>query len=92
MTRKMAASRKRASVDKEAAGVPNQQLLVAKDSLSHSEHFNTFLLWVQGKLNENLILLQSPDVINSTNRHFMVSGKIEALDEIWDEWTKFVDR
>ncbi|WP_291813931.1 hypothetical protein [Limnobacter sp.] len=82
---------KKASVRKSTKPQPDQKVLIAKDSLSHSEHFKTFLGWVQDKMNENLIHLQTPQVIESTNRHFMVSGKIEAYDEIWDEWAKFVD-
>tara|TARA_S200002703_G_scaffold107_1_gene202 strand:+ start:10382 stop:10666 length:285 start_codon:yes stop_codon:yes gene_type:complete len=82
---------KRASVKKSTKAQPDQKVLIAKDALSHSEHFKTFLGWVQDKMNENVLHLQNPQVIESTNRHFMVSGKIEAYDEIWDEWSKFVD-
>ncbi len=91
-TTKKPSPKKRTSVKKKTAQVHNQTLLIAKDALSHSEHFKVFLQWVQDKLNENLLALQSPDVIHCTNRHFMVAGKIEALDELWDEWSKFVDR
>ena len=77
---------------KKSTRVEERTFLVAKDALSHSEYFKTFLEWIQDQMNENLLLLQSPDVINCTNRHFMVSGKIEAFDEIYDEMTKFVDR
>lgn len=90
-TTKKPAPRKRASVKKTVKSTPDDAVLLAKDALSHSVHFKTFLGHIQDKLNENLILLQTPEVIQCTNRHFMVSGKIEALDEIWDEWSKFVD-
>jgi len=65
-----------------------QALLVAKDALSHSAHFKTYLEWVEDQLNEALLALQSPEVIACTNRHFMISGKVEAFDEIIDQMTK----
>ena len=61
-----------------------EEAVVALVALKNDPNFKTYI-----KMREEVIRqLQTKAVIDSTNRHFMMTGKLEAIDEELDNFYK----
>lgn len=53
-------------------------------SIKNEPNFKVFIGFLEYLREDSIRSLQSEICIDSANRHFMVSGKIEAMDELLD--------
>ena len=76
---------------KRVEGVDEKQLAVAMAALARNEHFRTVVEHLHERRERYVRGLQVETVVKCANRHFMESGKLEAVDELLDDlelWTK----
>ena len=69
------------------------ELKVMAHALRKNAHFQTFAEHLRERREIAIRSMQTEKTVNSTNRHFMESGKLEALDELLDDlelWSKSV--
>lgn len=65
--------------------IEQQQLLESVAALSRNEHYRVLVEHIQDRRERSIRALQVEKVVESSNRHFMEAGKIEALDELLDD-------
>jgi hypothetical protein len=68
--------------------VDPEQAIKALASLKNDPNFKQYIEMRETMREEVIRQLQSKAVIDSTNRHFMMSGKLEAIDEELDMFYK----
>jgi len=61
------------------------RLLESIAALSRNEHFRVFVDHLGERRERSIRAMQMEKVVSSTNRHFMESGKLEAIDELLDD-------
>ena len=61
------------------------RLLESIAALGRNEHFRVFVDHLGERRERSIRALQVEKVVSSTNRHFMESGKLEAIDELLDD-------
>lgn len=66
-------------------GIDEKQLEVAMASLSRNEHFRTFVDHLNERRERSIQGMQMEGVVKCSNRHFMETGKLEAVDELLDD-------
>ena len=54
--------------------------------LKNDPNFKAYISMRESMREEVIRQLQTQSVIDSTNRHFMMSGKLEAIDELLDKF------
>ena len=52
--------------------------------LKNDPHFKQYIAMREAMREEVIRQLQTPAIIDSTNRHYMLCGKLEAIDEELD--------
>ena len=65
-----------------------EEAVTALVSLKNDPNFKTYIKMREAMREEVIRQLQSKIVIDSTNRHFMMTGKLEAIDEELDTFYK----
>ena len=65
-----------------------EEAVTALVSLKNDPNFKTYIKMREAMREEVIRQLQSKNVIDSTNRHFMMTGKLEAIDEELDNFYK----
>ena len=55
-------------------------------TLKDNHHFKILITMCESMREDVIRQLQTKSVIESTNRHFMMSGKLEAIDELLDKF------
>ena len=65
--------------------IEQQQLLESVAALSRNEHYRVLVEHIHDRRERSIRALQIEKVVESSNRHFMEAGKIEALDELLDD-------
>tara|TARA_R110002012_G_scaffold50551_3_gene130704 strand:+ start:2730 stop:3008 length:279 start_codon:yes stop_codon:yes gene_type:complete len=66
-------------------GPDEQQMAVSMAALSRNEHFKIFMEHLHERRERSIRSMQMESVVKCSNRHFMESGKLEALDELLDD-------
>ena len=65
------------------------------NALRENAHFKNFVEHLHERRETIIKAMQTERSINSSNRHFMESGKLEALDELLDDldmwWRNLLD-
>ena len=61
------------------------ELQATFEALRENAHFKNFVEHIHERRETAIRAMQTEKVINSTNRHFMEAGKLEALDELLDD-------
>ena len=61
------------------------QLKTMAHALRKNAHFQMFAEHLRERREIAIRNMQTEKVVNSTNRHFMESGKLEAIDELLDD-------
>jgi hypothetical protein len=61
-----------------------EEAIQALSFLKNDPHFKKYIEMRESMREETIRQLQTESVIESTNRHFMMSGKLEAIDEELD--------
>jgi hypothetical protein len=56
--------------------------------LKNDPHFKQYILMREAMREEVIRQLQTKAIIDSTNRHYMMTGKLEAIDEELDTFYK----
>ena len=64
------------------------EALNALATLKNDPHFKQYILMREAMREEVIRQLQTKAIIDSTNRHYMLSGKLEAIDEELDTFYK----
>jgi len=62
-----------------------EELKVMAHALRKNAHFQMFAEHLRERREIAIRNMQTEKVVNSTNRHFMESGKLEAIDELLDD-------
>jgi len=65
-----------------------EEAVTALVSLKNDPNFKAYIKMREAMREEVIRQLQSKIVIDSTNRHFMMTGKLEAIDEELDTFYK----
>lgn len=65
-----------------------EEAVTALVMLKNEPNFKTYIKMREAMREEVIRQLQSKIVIDSTNRHFMMTGKLEAIDEELDTFYK----
>ena len=65
-----------------------EEAVTALVSLKNDPNFKAYIKMREAMREEVIRQLQSKVVIDSTNRHFMMTGKLEAIDEELDNFYK----
>ena len=65
-----------------------EEAVTALVSLKNDPNFKAYIKMREAMREEVIRQLQSKVVIDSTNRHFMMTGKLEAIDEELDTFYK----
>ena len=65
-----------------------EEAVTALVSLKNDPNFKAYIKMREAMREEVIRQLQSKIVIDSTNRHFMMTGKLEAIDEELDNFYK----
>ena len=65
-----------------------EEAVTALVMLKNEPNFKTYIKMREAMREEVIRQLQSKIVIDSTNRHFMMTGKLEAIDEELDNFYK----
>ncbi len=65
-----------------------EEAVVALVALKNDPNFKTYIKMREAMREEVIRQLQTKAVIDSTNRHFMMTGKLEAIDEELDNFYK----
>jgi hypothetical protein len=65
-----------------------EEALAALALLKNDPHFKKYIQMREAMREEVICQLQTKAIIDSTNRHFMMSGKLEAIDEELDTFYK----
>ena len=64
------------------------EALNALATLKNDPHFKQYIAMREAMREEVIRQLQTKAIIDSTNRHYMLSGKLEAIDEELDTFYK----
>lgn len=70
---------------KRFSDMDEDRLLESIAALGRNEHFRVFVDHLGERRERSIRALQVEKVVSSTNRHFMESGKLEAIDELLDD-------
>ena len=62
-----------------------EELRLMAHALRKNAHFQLFAEHLRERREIAIRNMQTEKTVNSTNRHFMESGKLEAIDEILDD-------
>ncbi len=65
--------------------IEHEELKSMAHALRKNAHFQTFTEHLRERREIAIRNMQTEKVVNSTNRHFMESGKLEAIDELLDD-------
>ena len=65
-----------------------EEAIQALSILKNDPHFKQYIMMREAMREEVIRQLQTPAIIDSTNRHYMMSGKLEAIDEELDTFYK----
>ena len=65
-----------------------EEAVVALVALKNDPNFKTYIKMREAMREEVIRQLQTKTVIDSTNRHYMMCGKLEAIDEELDTFYK----
>tara|TARA_R100000951_G_scaffold71907_1_gene60616 strand:- start:429 stop:671 length:243 start_codon:yes stop_codon:yes gene_type:complete len=64
------------------------EALNALATLKNDPHFKQYILMREAMREEVIRQLQTKAIIDCTNRHYMMTGKLEAIDEELDTFYK----
>lgn len=70
-----------------------EELRLMAHALRKNAHFQLFAEHLRERREIAIRNMQTEKTVNSTNRHFMEAGKLEAMDELLDDleqWSKSV--
>ena len=70
---------------KRYVNIKEEELQATFEALRTNEHFKNFVEHIHERRETAIRAMQTEKAINSTNRHFMEAGKLEALDELLDD-------
>ena len=73
---------------KAAHEIDAEEAIRAFSTIRNDPHFKQYIAMRESMREEVIRQLQSQPVIESTNRHFMMTGKLEAIDEELDMFYK----
>jgi len=65
-----------------------EEAIQALSILKNDPHFKQYVMMREAMREEVIRQLQTPAIIDSTNRHYMLCGKLEAIDEELDTFYK----
>ena len=65
-----------------------EEAIQALSILKNDPHFKQYVAMREAMREEVIRQLQTPAIIDSTNRHYMLCGKLEAIDEELDTFYK----
>ena len=65
-----------------------EEAIQALSILKIDPHFKQYVMMREAMREEVIRQLQTPAIIDSTNRHYMLCGKLEAIDEELDTFYK----
>ena len=65
-----------------------EEAVTALVSLKNDPNFKTYIKMREAMREEVIRQLQTKEVIADANRHFMITGKLEAIDEELDNFYK----
>jgi hypothetical protein len=66
-------------------GPEEEALRLSAHALRQNAHFQTFVEHIHERRETIIRNMQTEKVIQCTNRHFMESGRLEAMDELLDD-------
>ena len=67
------------------------ELKVMAHALRKNAHFQMFAEHLRERREIAIRNMQTEKTVNSTNRHFMEAGKLEAMDELLDDLKQWSD-
>ena len=70
---------------KRYVNIKEEELQATFEALRSNELFKNFVEHIHERRETAIRAMQTEKAINSTNRHFMEAGKLEALDELLDD-------
>ena len=70
---------------KRYGNISEEALQATFEALRTNEHFRNFVEHIHERRETTIRAMQTEKAINSTNRHFMEAGKLEAFDELLDD-------
>ena len=65
-----------------------EEALAALAMLKNDPHFKKYIQMREAMREEVIRQLQTKTIVDNVNRHYMVSGKLEAIDEELDTFYK----
>ena len=67
----------------------HEDTIRALSALKNDPNFRQYIAMRESMREETIRALQTPEIIADTNRHFYITGKLEAIDEELDTFTSF---
>ena len=68
--------------------INHEDAIRALSALKNEPHFKRYIEMRESMREETIRALQAPESIGDTNRHFYITGKLEAIDEELDIFNK----
>jgi hypothetical protein len=68
--------------------IDHEDAIRALSALKHDPNFKRYIELRESMREETIRSLQTPENIADTNRHFYITGKLEAIDEELDTFYK----
>ena len=66
----------------------HEDTIRALSALKNDPNFKQYIAMRESMREETIRALQTPEIIADTNRHFYITGKLEAIDEELDTFYK----